>query len=118
MVFPNTRPFDKNQPKSRWYRDNEYYNYHRIKGHDTKKCIKIKIFIQNLIDNGEIEIEGGSHSKIANLEIFQMSFLDHNNDNKNVNNNTNNINRASTSNALHYDYSTNHILGFDSLCGK
>ena len=70
MVFPNTRPFDENQPKSKWYRENEYCKYHRIKGHDTNKCIKIKFFIQNLVDDGELEVEGGPTSKNAKLKIF------------------------------------------------
>ena len=83
MVFPNTQPFDENQPKSKWYRDNEYFNYHCIKGHDTKKCIKLKIFIKNIFNDGEIEVEGGPPSKNAKFKIFQKSFLDHNNDNNN-----------------------------------
>ncbi len=119
MVFPNTQPLDENQPKSKWYRENEYCKYHHIKGHDTNKCIKLKIFIQNLVDDGEIEVEGGPSSKNAKLKIFQKLFPNHNNDNnKNGNNNTKNENQASRSNALLYDYSINHILGFDSLCGK
>jgi len=93
MVFPNTRPFDENQPKSKWYRENEYYKYHRIKGHDTNKCIKIKVFIQNIVDDGEIEVKGGPPSTNTKLKIFQKPFLDHNNDNKNNgNNNMNNVN--------------------------
>ena len=100
-------------------RENEFCKYNYIKGHDTNKCIKLKVFIQNLIDDGEIEVEGGPSSKNAKLKIFQKPFLDHNNDNNNNgNNNTNNVNWASTSKALHYNYSTNHISGFDSLCGK
>ena len=93
MVFPNTRPFDENKPELKWYRENEYCKYHRIKGHDTKKCIKLKVFIQNLVDDGEIEVEGGPPSKNAKLEIFQKSFPNHNNDNNNnrntITNNTN-----------------------------
>lgn len=93
MVFPNTRPFNENQPKSKWYRENEYCKYHRIKGHDTKKCIKLKVFIQNLVDDGEIEVEGGTPSKNANLKIFQKPFPNHNNDNNNNGNtNMNNVN--------------------------
>ena len=88
MVFPNTRPFDENQPKPRWYQENEYCKYHHIKGHDTNKCFKLKVFIQNLVDDGEIEVEGGTTSKNAKLKIFQKPFPDHNNDN----NNTNNVN--------------------------
>ena len=30
----------------------------------------------------------------------------------------NNVHYYFSSNTLHYDYSTNHILGFESLCGK
>ena len=111
MVFPNTHPFDENQPKSKWYRENEYCKYHCIKGHETNKCIKLKVFIQNLVDDGEIEVEGGPTSKNAKLKIFQKPYPNHNNDR----NNTNNTNQASTSNAVPYDYSTNHISGFDSL---
>ena len=110
MMFPNTRSFDENQPKSKWNRENEYCKYHRIKGHETNKCIKLKVFIQNLVDDGEIEVEGGPSSKNAKLKIFQKPFPDHNNDNNNNRNkNTNNVNRASTSNVLQYDYSTIHI---------
>ena len=106
-------------PNQNGIKENEYCKYHHIKGHDTIKCMKLKVFIQNLVDDGEIEVEGGPPSKNDKLKIFQNPFPDHNNDNNNNgNNNTNNINRASTSNALHYDYSTNHMLGFDSLCGK
>jgi len=115
MVFPSTWTFDENQPKLKWYRENEYCKYHFIKGHDTNKYIKLKVFIQNLVNDGEIEVEGGPPSKNAKLNIFQKPFPDHNNDNNNY---RNNVNQASTSNALHYDYSTNHISGFDSLCGK
>ena len=83
-----------------------------------KKCIKLKVFIQNLVDDGEIEVEGGPSSKNAKLKIFQKPFPDQNNDNKNNgNNNMNYVNQASTSIALPYDYSTTHISGFDSLCG-
>ena len=80
MVFPNSHPFDENQPKSKWYRENEYCKYHHIKEHDTNKCIKLKIFIQNLVNDGEIEVEGGPSSKNAKLKIFQKPFPDHNND--------------------------------------
>ena len=63
MVFPNTRPFDENQPKPTWYRENEYCKYHHIKGHDTNNCFRLKVFLQNLVDDGEIEVEGGPPSK-------------------------------------------------------
>lgn len=35
VVFPITHPFDLNQTKPRWYNENEYFQYHHIKGHDT-----------------------------------------------------------------------------------
>ena len=101
MVFPNTCPFDENQLKPRWYQENEYCKYHCVKGHDTNKCFKLKVFIQNLVDDGEIEVEGGPSSKNAKLKIFQNPFPDHNNGN-------NNTNQASTSNVVPYDYSTNN----------
>lgn len=62
VVFLITLPFDPNQPKPRWYNENEYCEYHRIKGHDTRKCMKLKIYIQDLIDRGEIEIANAKPS--------------------------------------------------------
>jgi hypothetical protein len=55
--------------------------------------MKLKFFIQNLVDDGEIEVEGGPPSKNAKLNIFQNPFPDHNNDSKNNgNNNKKNLN--------------------------
>lgn len=42
---PITQPYDENQPKPAWYNDNKYCEYHCI-GHDTKKCVKLKNYIQ------------------------------------------------------------------------
>ena len=51
---------------------------------NTNKCMKLKVFIQNLVDDGKIEVEGGPPSKNAKLKLFQKPFPDHNNAN-NVN---------------------------------
>jgi hypothetical protein len=116
IIFPNTRPFDENQPKPAWYKDNEYCDYHRVRGHDTKKCMKFKNYVQDLIDSGKIEVEGHNQSSNSKLKIYSTPFPNHNQSNQN----DHNINAVSTSNnnTTPYDYSTNSIMGFDSLCGN
>lgn len=55
-IFLMTCPFDVNQQKPKWYNENEYCYYHRIQCHDTYKCMKLKNYIQELIDKGDFEV--------------------------------------------------------------
>lgn len=101
-----TLPFDANQPKPQWYNENEYCDYHHVSGHDTCKCMKLKNYIQDLIDKGDIEVAttkpGNSNDK---LKMYQDPFPKHSKE------------KASSSHEVHYDY-TNYIFGFDSLLGR
>lgn len=43
--------------KPSWWRADHYYGYHRRKGHKNKDCIEFKCIIQDLIDDGVIDVE-------------------------------------------------------------
>lgn len=68
--------------------------------------MKLKIYIQDLIDRGEIEV---ANSKLGNnndkLKMYQESFP------------KNDKGKGSSSNIVNYDY-TNHIMSFDFLGGR
>jgi len=57
IVFPHTKPFDKNKPKPTLYKEHNYCNYHKIQGNSINQCLKFKTYVQNIIDNGDIELE-------------------------------------------------------------
>lgn len=57
------------------YTEDEYCDYHHIKGHATRKFMQLKHYIQDLKDKGEIEIEGPSNtSPSQGLGIYQSPF--------------------------------------------
>lgn len=61
-----------------WYRENEYCEFHKIKGHSTNRCLKLKNYIQDLIDRGDIELESNEPiSKNQQLGIYKDPFPKH-----------------------------------------
>ena len=56
IVFPHMKPFDESQPKPKWYREHEYCEYHNIQGHSANRCLKFKLYVQNLIKMGHIKL--------------------------------------------------------------
>ena len=57
IKFPPTQQIDPGQSKAAWYRDNEYCKFHRVKGHTTLRCMKLKDYVQDLIDQKEITVD-------------------------------------------------------------
>ena len=53
----NSRPYDP-AVKPPWWRDDDYCNYHRNKGHTTDNFFKLKDIIQDLIKDGKIGVDG------------------------------------------------------------
>jgi len=49
---PNGEPLFK----APWYKENEYCDYHRVKGHKTSGCMCLKHVIQDCIDQGLIKV--------------------------------------------------------------
>lgn len=46
---PNFKPL--------WYNENNQCEFHKIKGHTTNNCMRLKNIEQDLIEKGEVEIE-------------------------------------------------------------
>lgn len=61
--------------KPNWWNDDEYCELHKSKGHKTGNCHRLKNIIQDLIDRGDIEIEG--HSSNQEHEMFKEPFPKH-----------------------------------------
>ena len=57
MLPNNSRPYDP-PLKPNWWRDDQYCNYHRKKGHNMENYFKLKDTIQDLIDQGKVTIYG------------------------------------------------------------
>lgn len=52
IILPdNSWPYDL-EIKPKWWRETEYCDFHRNKGHNTNNCMKLKHEIQDLIDAG------------------------------------------------------------------
>lgn len=79
ITYPVIKPFDESKPKAAWYRENDYNDYHKIKGHSTNKCQGLKGYIQGLIDQGGILVDANqATSSNAQLKIYQNAFPKHN----------------------------------------
>lgn len=64
ITLPDNQPFD---PKINplWWNENEFCEYHKSNNHKTSNCHKLKNLIQDLIDNGAIEVDG--HTSNENM---------------------------------------------------
>ena len=47
-------PIPVPNPLPRWFRENEYCDFHQSKGHYTNHCVRLKHEIQDLIDRGAV----------------------------------------------------------------
>lgn len=43
--------------KPPWYNKNDKCEFHKIKGHTTNNCMRLKNIVQDLIKKGELDIE-------------------------------------------------------------
>jgi len=55
-ILPDVPPNDKLVFKAPWYKENEYCEYHKVKGHKTNGCMHLKHVIQDCINQGLIKI--------------------------------------------------------------
>ena len=74
--------------KPSWWQDEDYYEYHRGKGHKTNDCQKLKNVIQDLVESGEVKING--HTTNDTHTIFKDPLLDHEKGNSSNNKGDNN----------------------------
>ena len=68
----NTQPYDP-QPRPPWWNETSYCEYHQNKGHKIVNCINLRHKIQDLIDDGDIVVDG--HNKNVDHKAFKEPFL-------------------------------------------
>lgn len=78
LVYPQTQPFDESKPKPNWYKDNDYCNCYCIKGHTMNKFMKFNHLVQDLIDQGKIDVDVTTRkSPNAHLGLYKYVFPKH-----------------------------------------
>lgn len=68
ITFPNTRDFEP-QVKPSWQNDTHYCDYHRNKGHHTNNFLRLICLVQDLLDKGDIMVDG--HKTNNDHEAFK-----------------------------------------------
>lgn len=68
ITLPNMRDFEP-QVKPPWWNDAHYCEYHINKGHCTNDRLRLKNLFQDLIDNGNIMVDG--HKTNDDHEAFK-----------------------------------------------
>jgi len=77
ITLPEIRPEHLDAKNSRWYNENEYFHFHNKKGHDMNKCKTLQHKIQNLTDQGNLEVDNPLAIPNQNLGIYQNYLLQH-----------------------------------------
>ena len=67
----NTRPYDP-QPRPPWWNETLYYEHHQNKGQKTLNCVNLHHKIQDLIDDGDLVVDG--HNKNSDHKAFKEPF--------------------------------------------
>lgn len=71
MTFLEIRPKNPRAKESIWFNEEEFCHFHFQKGHDTNKWITLKNVVQDLIDNGKLEVDNPIAIPNKNLGIYQ-----------------------------------------------
>ncbi|KAH9320701.1 hypothetical protein KI387_015340, partial [Taxus chinensis] len=80
ITLPPIKPhtgFDPERPMPAWYKEHEFCNYHRVKGHSDNNCITFKNIIQEMLDNGDLVLDSPNAPANQNLHIFKKPFPNH-----------------------------------------
>lgn len=102
ITVPDFPPYEP-KVKPNWWNDDEFCEFHKSKGHKTSNCHRLKNIVQDLIDRGDIEIEG--HSSNQEHEVFKEPFPKHDKGKGKVTDDQANYTRTS----YNYDSTINHI---------
>ena len=57
IILTKLRSYEMQNKNTKGYRENEFCNYHRQKGHDTNKYYSLKHVIQDLIDERKLQVD-------------------------------------------------------------
>lgn len=89
ITLPIYKKLQEPQVKLPWYNEKHLFDFHKIKGHTTPNCMRLKNLIQDLINDKFITIDQLAENQ--DLKIYMNPMSDHNKGNNNgkVNNYTN-----------------------------
>lgn len=57
ILLPNYKNYQEPQVKPLWYRDEDHCEFHQTKGCKTQSCFKLKHLIQDVIEQGEVNVD-------------------------------------------------------------
>ena len=57
------------QPRPPWWNETSYCEYHQNKGHKVGNCINLRHKIQDMIDDGDLVVDG--HHKNLDHKAFK-----------------------------------------------
>ncbi len=67
----NPHPYDP-QPRPPWWNETSFCEYHQNKGHKTSNYINLRHKVQDMIDVGELVVDG--HNKNSDHKVFKEPF--------------------------------------------
>ena len=67
----NSRPYDPH-PRPPWWTETSYCEYHQNKGHKTINCVNLRNKLQDLIDDGDLVVDG--HNTNVDHKDFKEPF--------------------------------------------
>lgn len=76
LIKINDRPnYEEPNFKPPWYNENDKSEFHKIKGHTTNNYMRLKNIVEDLIENGEVDVE--PHIKNKDLKIYKDPIPNH-----------------------------------------
>lgn len=86
ITIPDNPPYEP-KVKPAWWNNDEYCEYHKSKGHTIGICHKLKNVIQDIINKGDIEVDG--HTSNEKHVMFKEPFPKHDKGKSKANNQAN-----------------------------
>ncbi|KAH9293749.1 hypothetical protein KI387_041050, partial [Taxus chinensis] len=80
ITLPPVKPhsgFDSTRAIPSWYKENDFCNFHRVKGHSHENCKMLKNIVQEMVDAGDITLDNPNAPANRNLKIFNKPFPNH-----------------------------------------
>lgn len=74
ITLPDNQPYEP-KFKPNWWNGDEYWEYHKRQGHLTSNCHWLNNIIHDLIDRGDIEVDG--HTSNEESAMFKEPFAKH-----------------------------------------
>ncbi|KAH9320024.1 hypothetical protein KI387_021793, partial [Taxus chinensis] len=80
ITLPPIKPhsgFDSTHAIPSGYKENDFCNFDRMKGHSHENCKMLKNIVQEMVDTGDITLDNPNAPTNRNLKIFNKPFPNH-----------------------------------------